>query len=229
MALFVLSDLHLSFAQDKPMDIFGPMWLEHDKKITENWHQNIKEEDTILLGGDLSWSLKMEDAKQELDYIASLPGRKIAIKGNHDLWWSSVNKLNKLYSNFFFLQNNFYSYKDYAICGSRGWISEGSEKFTSSDEKIYKREILRLRMSLDAAKKSGFEKIIVMIHYPPVNEKGEKSLFTELFEEYKVETVLYGHLHGRALKNAFTGVHNGINYILTSGDFLDFMPLKLMD
>ena len=229
MALYALSDLHLSFSQDKPMDIFGERWLNHDKKIYKNWIERVNNEDTILLGGDLSWSLKMEDAKEELNFIANLPGRKIAIKGNHDFWWSSVNKLNQMYENFHFLQNNFYVYKDFAICGSRGWVSVGSDKFTDDDLKIYKRELIRLELSLKAAKDEGFENIICMIHYPPVNEKREDSGFIELFKKYNVQKVLYGHLHGKTQLGAMTGFVDGIEYILTAGDYIDFDPIRILD
>lgn len=228
MALYAISDLHLSFSQDKPMDIFGERWFEHDKKIYRNWTEKVKETDTVLIGGDLSWSLKMQEAKAELDFIAALPGRKIAIKGNHDFWWSSVNKLNKMYDNFFFLQNNYYTYGEYAICGSRGWISMGSEKFTDEDLKIYKRELLRLEVSLKSAADDGYEKIIVMIHYPPVNEKKEESGFVELFKKFKVEKVIYGHLHGKTQMGAMTGMMDGIEYILTAGDYIDFDPVTII-
>lgn len=229
MGLYALSDLHLSFTDEKPMGIFGEVWQDHDKKIEENWRRKITEADTILLGGDLSWSMQMKDATRELDFIAGLPGRKIAIKGNHDYWWSSIKKLNAMYDNFDFIQNNFFVYEDTAICGSRGWICQGSDKFTEPDESIYRREGIRLELSLSAAQKAGYEKIIAMIHYPPMNEFREDSLFTQMFEKYNVETVIYGHLHGPALNNAFQGNRNGVHYIMTSGDFLNFDPILLRE
>lgn len=229
MALYAISDLHLSFTDDKPMDVFGDAWLNHDKRIEENWKKKIKDEDTVLIGGDLSWSMKMDDAKKELDFIAKLPGKKIAIKGNHDYWWTSISKLNKMYDNFSFIQNNFFTYKDYAICGSRGWICEGSDKFTLEDQKIFDRELIRIELSITEAIKSGYKKIIFMIHYPPTNEKFEFSRIQELLQKYPVEKVIYGHLHGNALKNVYTGLHGGIEYILTSGDYIDFDPVLLIE
>ncbi len=209
------------------MGIFGTVWEDHDKKIEQNWRAKIREEDTVLLGGDLSWSMSLEMAMKELDFINSLPGCKIAIKGNHDYWWTSIQKLNSLYDTFHFIQNNYFVWNDTAICGTRGWVCEGSEKFTEEDAPIYRREGIRLENSLSAAVKAGYTDLIAMIHYPPVNEYGHDSVFTAIMEKYKVRKVIYGHLHGAALKNVFQGVRNGVEYIMTSGDFLDFDPLLL--
>lgn len=228
MALYAISDLHLAFTTDKPMDIFGEKWLKHDEKIKQNWISKITEEDTILIAGDISWSMRSSDSKADLDWINDLPGKKIISKGNHDYWWSGISKLNNMYDNTKFLQNNFYTYEDYAICGSRGWVLEGSDRFTEKDKKIFNREIIRLRLSLDKAKEAGYEKFIVMIHYPPMNEKKEVSAFTEIFKEYGVEKVIYGHLHGPSLATAFNGEHEGINYIITSCDYLNFDPIQIL-
>lgn len=229
MALYTISDLHLGFNVDKPMDIFGDKWKNHDEKIKENWSNMIHENDVVLISGDISWSLKSEDSLCDLDWINELPGKKIIGKGNHDFWWGSISKLNLMYENTKFLQNNYYVYDDYAICGTRGWISPNSNAFTSKDEKIYKREIIRLKLSLDAARRDGYNKIIVMIHYPPTNDKFEESEFVRIFKEYNVEKVIYGHLHGPALKGKiFEGNVDGIEYILTSADYLDFMPKRII-
>ena len=224
MALYAISDLHLAFTTDKPMDIFGEKWIKHDEKIKENWISKIKKEDTVLIAGDISWSMKSSDSKGDLDWINDLPGKKIISKGNHDYWWSGISKLNSMYDNTKFLQNNFYVYDDYAICGSRGWILEGSDRFTEKDKKIFNREIIRLRLSLDKAKEAGFEKFIVMIHYPPINERIEESAFTEIFKEYGVEKVIYGP----SLATAFNGEHEGVNYIITSCDYLNFDPIRIL-
>ena len=175
MALYAISDLHLALSTDKPMDIFGVQWVNHDEKIKKNWKEKITEKDTVLIAGDISWSMKHEESKIDLDWINSLPGNKIISKGNHDYWWTSISKLNSMYDNTKFLQNNFYTYNDYAICGTRGWIDPSSDKFNSKDAKIYAREQIRIRLSLDAAKKSGFNKFIVMIHYPPFGEENKES------------------------------------------------------
>ncbi len=229
MALYTISDLHLGFNVEKPMDIFGDKWKNHCQKIKENWLEKIKDDDMVLIAGDISWSLKEEDSKYDLDWIDELPGKKIISKGNHDYWWNSISKLNALYENTKFLQNNFYVYEDYAICGTRGWICPGSDKFTAKDEKIYKREIIRLKLSLDAAKKQGFEKIIVMLHYPPTNEKFQKSDIVNIIEEYGVEKVIYGHLHGPVLQGKLlNGVWDGVEYMLTSADYIDFDPKRIL-
>lgn len=228
MALYAISDLHLDLNGDKPMDVFGQNWFQHDKKIRDNWVKKVKDEDTVLIAGDISWSMKIEDGMNDLQWIHNLPGRKIMVKGNHDYWWVSITKLNNLYEDMKFIQNNFFVYEDYAICGTRGWICPGGENFKVHDEKIYTRELARLRMSLDAAVKEGFEKFIVMIHYPPMNEKLVESGFVEIFKEYNIEKVVYGHLHGPSLTKALNGEKDGIEYILTSGDYLDFNPIKIL-
>ncbi|WP_163191960.1 metallophosphoesterase [Clostridium thermarum] len=228
MALYAISDLHLSLSMDKPMDIFGDNWYMHHEKIKDNWIQCIQEEDTVLIGGDISWSMKMEDGKKELQWIHELPGNKIIIKGNHDYWWSSISKLNSMFENMKFIQNNHFNYEDYGICGTRGWICPGTDRFEEGDQKIYNRELNRLKLSLDSAKKAGCKKIIAMIHYPPTNEKFEDSGFTDLFKEYEVEKVIYGHLHGPFYYKTLNGVRDGIEYILTSCDYIDFKPVKLL-
>ena len=228
MALYAISDLHLDLNGDKPMDIFGDRWLNHDEKIKNNWLRKVTDEDTILIAGDISWSMKIESGMQDLEWIHNLPGKKIMVKGNHDFWWSSISKLNNLYEDMNFIQNNFFSYEEYAICGTRGWTCPGGENFSQHDEKIYTRELNRLRLSLDAAVKEGFKKFIVMLHYPPMNEKFLKSDFVQIFKEYSVEKVIYGHLHGPSLAKALNEVLDGIEYIITSGDYIDFDPIKIL-
>ncbi|MBX9138886.1 MULTISPECIES: metallophosphoesterase [unclassified Clostridium] len=228
MALYAISDLHLALSTDKPMDIFGAHWTNHDEKIKNNWIEKITEDDTVLIAGDISWSMKHDDSKKDLDWIDSLPGKKIISKGNHDYWWSSISKLNSMYNNTKFLQNNFYEYNDYAICGTRGWIDPSSDKFNSKDAKIYAREQIRLRLSLDSAKNAGYTKFIVMIHYPPFGEEGKDSDFMKIFKEYQVEKVIYGHLHGPSNIKAIEGNIEGVEYIMTSCDFINFNPVRLL-
>ena len=175
MGLYAISDLHLGFNLDKPMDIFGDNWKDHEDKIRNNWISKITEKDTVLIAGDISWGINQKESLEDLNWIESLPGKKIISKGNHDYWWNSISKLNKMFENTKFIQNNFFTYEDYAICGTRGWICPGSDKFTEEDTKIFKREIIRLKLSLDSAKAAGYNKFIVMLHYPPTNEKFQKS------------------------------------------------------
>ncbi|WP_138205511.1 metallophosphoesterase [Haloimpatiens lingqiaonensis] len=229
MALYALSDLHLSLSADKPMDIFGENWRDHDEKIKNNWINKIKEEDTILIAGDISWSMNMEEGIKELQWVNDLPGRKIFVKGNHDYWWTGITKLNNLYDHMNFIQNNYFIYEDYAICGTRGWIIPYGDNSTEHNKKIYNRELIRLKLSLDSAKKNGFKKIIVMLHYPPTNDKFQNTEIIDMLKEYEVEKVVYGHLHGPSLKRLFQGNIDGIEYIVTSADYLDFNPIKILD
>lgn len=230
MSLYAIGDLHFSTAVNKPMNIFGDNWDNHEEKIINSWKSKVNEEDTVLIVGDTSWAINMNEAEEDLNIIHNLPGKKIYVKGNHDYWWTTVAKLNKLYDDMSFLQNNFYQYEEYAICGTRGWICPNDVKFTEEDEKIYKREAHRLELSLDEAKKAGFKKIIVITHYPPTNDKLDPSLFTEIYESYGVEKVVYGHLHGKeSFKMGLKGIRNKVEYNLVSCDYVDFNLIKIMD
>ncbi|MEG2354340.1 MAG: metallophosphoesterase, partial [Clostridium sp.] len=146
MSLYAIGDLHFSTAVNKPMDVFGKHWEGHENKIISDWMKNVKDDDTVLVLGDTSWGINLEEAKEDLDIINNLPGKKIFVKGNHDYWWTTVTNLNKLYEDMSFLQTNFYEYNDYAICGGRGWMCPNDVKFDGNDEKIYVREENRLRL-----------------------------------------------------------------------------------
>ena len=229
MGLFAIADLHFAFSVDKPMDIFGENWKGHSQKIIANWKEVISEEDTVLLPGDLSWGMRIEEAAADLDVIYGLPGRKILLGGNHDYWWKSSSKLEARYPGMRFMKNDFDLYEDWAICGSRGWLCPNDIRFTEQDKKIYEREQVRLRLSLDAAMRKGAEKIILMMHYPPMNDKKEDSAFTELFKEYPVRKVVYGHLHGaESHATGFEGVRNDVEYQLVAADYIDFCPKRIL-
>ena len=228
MSLYAIGDLHLGFKVEKPMDIFGDNWIAHENLIKKNWLEKITEHDTVLLPGDISWATKFEDARIDLSWVDELPGKKIISKGNHDYWWLSLKKMKDQFDSISFLQNNYYIYEDYAICGTRGWVCPNDNVFTEHDEKIYKREALRLKLSLDQAKAAGYSKFIVMLHYPPTNDQLQPSLFTEIVEEYKVEKVIYGHLHSYGAHDyKYKGIINNIEYILTSVDYIKFDPIKI--
>jgi predicted phosphohydrolase len=232
MSIYAIGDLHLSFAEgiEKPMDMFGPEWVNHAERLKENWINTISEDDTVILNGDISWGLRIEEALPDLDWIDALPGKKILIKGNHDLWWSSINKLNKLYENMFFLQNDYFTVGDVAICGTRGWLCPGDNDFTAHDEKIYNRELLRLRTSVEKATQAGFISIIGALHFPPTNDKLQRSGFTDIFSEYGVKIVIYGHLHGKeAYSNGLESILNGVEYRLVSLDKLKCEPLLVLE
>lgn len=229
MALFAIADLHLSFSQPKPMDIFGIHWLRHYEKIQESWLRQVTPQDTVLIPGDISWAMTLEEALPDLQWIDRLPGQKIFIRGNHDYWWSSLTKLSKISETMGFVQNNFVPYGEYAICGTRGWTCPNGNRFTPEDQKIYLRELHRLENSLLQAQRAGMEKKIVMLHYPPTNEQMERSGFTELCEAHQVTTVVYGHLHGEdSYAMGLQGIHRGVEYHLVSCDYLNFEVKKLM-
>lgn len=228
MSLYAISDLHLSLFKDKPMDIFGENWYNHSEKIKNNWQNIITDEDTILIAGDISWAKTMEEFQPDLEFIQKLNGNKIFIMGNHDYWWGSTQKLNAISDKMTFLKADICDYDKIAVCGTRGWLCPNDSFYTSHDEKIYKRECNRLKTALDMAIQKGYNDIYVMLHYPPVNDKQENSAFKELIEEYKVKKVIYGHLHGTSsFKTGIQGKVDGVEYILTSCDFLDFMPVKI--
>ena len=230
MSIYAIGDLHLSFSEriEKPMDMFGPEWVNHAERTKANWIQTVSEEDTVILTGDLSWGLRIEETLADLDWIDVLPGKKVLIKGNHDLWWSAINKLNRLYENIIFIQNNYFLVGEFAVCGTRGWICPGDNNFTVHDEKIYKRELLRLRFSLEEAVNAGHTNIIGALHFPPTNDKLQGSGFTDLFTEYGVKKVVYGHLHGKeAYSNGLESILNGVEYRLVSLDKLKCEPLLI--
>ncbi len=223
MRIFIVGDLHLSNDRtiEKPMDVFGLSWKDHDLRIQEDWDAVVGDEDLVIVAGDISWGLKLEEAMADLEWIHARPGHKVLIKGNHDLWWNGITKLNQLYDDIFFLQNSCYETEDRIICGTRGWVCPGSEGFTDRDRKIYLRESQRLKASLDAARAGNDKEIIGVLHYPPTNDKMQPSAFTELFETYGVKEVFYGHLHGQeAFKKGLKGNLNGVCYDLVSLDYL---------
>lgn len=228
MNIFAIGDLHLSFDEriQKPMDIFGPSWVNHHEKVRKNWEEKVGEEDLVIIPGDVSWGLRADEAMADLRWIHRLPGRKVITKGNHDLWWTSVTRLNRLYDDMTFLQNHCYmTAEGIAVCGTRGWICPGTEGFDEHDEKIYNRELLRLEFSLKEAEKAGAKMTLAALHYPPTNDKLQGSGFTRMLEDFNVQMCVYGHLHGKdAFKNGIKGVFNGIEYRLVSLDYVEGEP-----
>ena len=228
MSIFAISDLHLSYNTDKPMDIFG--WNNYENKIKEDWFAKVKEEDLVILGGDFSWSMKLEETYDDFEFIHKLPGRKLLLKGNHDYWWTTLKSMRsylnvKGFNDIDFLYNNSYEFEGKIICGTRGWNFGDLQE---EDEKIYKREQQRLKLSLeDGINKFGKEKdIIVCMHYPPLKQD-EISDFVRIMEEYKVKKCLYGHLHGPAHRYIVEKKIDDIEYIMISCDYTDFKLIKI--
>nr|WP_122011857.1 metallophosphoesterase [Maliibacterium massiliense] len=224
MKVYAVSDLHLSGAAPKAMDIFGAHWKNHFDKISEAWRQMVAPEDVVLIAGDISWAMNLHDAAVDLAAIGALPGRKVLIKGNHDYWWSSISRIRGMLScGMHVLQNDAVDFGCVTIAGTRGWLCPNEVSYSPEDEKIYRRELIRMEMSLAQAEKSGHP-IIAMIHYPPFNETRSPSGFTELFQRFGVRQVVYGHLHGPSIKSAFDGELEGVRYALTSCDAVQFKP-----
>jgi len=223
MRIYAIGDLHLSQSVEKPMDIFGDNWQDHIKKLQHAWQEAILEDDWVLIAGDISWAMQLNEVLPDLLFLKDLPGRKLLLRGNHDFWWSSRAKvLSVLPQDMFVLQNDSLRLGDFTICGVRGWSCPGATGFSGSDRKIYSRELLRLKLSLETA--ASDTRKILMMHFPPFNERSQNSGFTDLIEHYGVEMVIYAHLHGAAHKAAFEGERNGVRYIFVASDYLKFRP-----
>lgn len=228
MNVYAISDLHLSHHMPKAMDIFGEQWKNHFEKISASWKALVKEEDYVLVAGDLSWAMRLEEAKPDLEAICALPGHKILIKGNHDFWHGSLQKTKALLTNnTFFLQNEFIETDEFVFAGARGWKPRTDADFSEQDEKIYLREAERLRLSLEKAPKD--KRLIGMMHYPPFGTDRKPTEFTELFRQYGAEAVVYGHIHGRAAQSGEYAdiTMDGVTYMLTSCDALHFQVREI--
>lgn len=224
MALYAIGDLHLCLGAEKPMDIFGGAWVDYMQKLKEGMSV-IQPEDTTILLGDLSWALDLEQAKEDFSWINAIPGRKIILKGNHDYWWSTASKFYKFcqendFENMWILHNNHYKYDNIAICGTRGWFFE-EERSGVHDEKVFKRELMRLEESLKAA---GEAQKIVFLHYPPRYKGYTCNEILAILDKYEVRKCYYGHLHGASHGLAMEGLWDGIEYKLLSADRLNFRP-----
>lgn len=234
MKLFAISDLHLSSDNKKSMEIFGSKWSDYMNKIKENWILSVSNEDTVIIPGDISWGMYLDESIDDFKYLESLPGNKIITKGNHDYWWTTLGKLNKFlkeqnFNSIRFLHNDSILHNNILICGSRGWICPGQTGFKSEDLKIFNREIQRIRLSLESGKNKKFDKTVVVFHFPPFDKDGEVSReIEELFIEFKVDLCIYGHLHGPGHKEGFEGIKNGTEYKMVSADYLNFIPVEIM-
>ncbi len=234
MSIYVIADLHLSFTQNKPMNIFGDNWTNHEEKIKQNWLEKVKPDDTVILPGDFSWATYLEDTKLDFEYLNNLPGKKILLKGNHDYWWTTLTSMRKFISdnnfeNIDFLCNNSYLVEDKIIVGTRGWVLQDTEE----SRKMINRENERLKLSLKSAIENFGEdkEIIVFMHYPPLSSKNLlNNLHLEFYKtmkQYDVKRCYYGHLHGNSHMDAIEGEIGGIDFNLVSADYLDFKVQKI--
>ena len=245
MALYALGDLHLSFQADKPMDAFGRVWKHHERKIEKYVNQLVGPEDTLVLTGDHSWGRKLSECREDLAFIERLPGKKILLRGNHDMFWD-VKKTRQLNEEFegrlFFLQNNFDVYEDYALVGTKGFTFEGpfylnrrgmvigwDEEREEQAKKLVAREMVRLRESFRMAREAGYQKFVMFLHYPPTNILEKTSPFTEIAREYGAAAVVSSHRHGESrFGDSIRGTFQGIPYLLVSGDYLNFHPALVL-
>ena len=224
MKIFAISDLHLSGKANKPMNVFGENWEGHFEKIKADWERKVSDEDVVLIGGDTSWGMYLEEGLFDVHSLAPLKGKKVFVRGNHDYWWSAISKVRAgAPEGFYFLQNDCVKIGRYVIAGSRGWLCPGYAEFTDHDNVLYLREAERFRLAFNAVNKVREEgdELIALMHFPPMNGKLEDTLFTKLFEENRVNTVVFGHLHG-ATYFPFKSEKNGVKYILTSCDKTHF-------
>ena len=231
MKVFAISDLHLSGVKEKPMNIFGEVWEGHFEKISADWRAKVTDEDVVLIGGDTSWGMKLEEGMFDVARLAELPGRKVFIRGNHDYWWSAITRVRTLAPDdtFFFLQNDCVKFENVIIAGSRGWTCPGSADYTEHDEKLYLREAERFRLAFCEVGKVREEgdTLIALIHYPPMGIRKEETLFTRLFDENKVDKVVFGHLHGAGFF-PLRCERGNIEYYLTSCDKVNFRLVQIL-
>ena len=225
MALYALGDTHLSLGTDKPMDVFGGGWTGYVDKLREGFAQ-VAPEDTVVVCGDISWGMSLEQARADFAFLDALPGRKILLKGNHDYWWNTAAKMHAFFTENGFttlhlLHNNCQLYGDLALCGTRGWFYE-----ETGDQKVFNRELIRLEASLKAA---GEREKLCFLHYPPLYQGYRCQEIIDLMERYGVKLCCYGHLHGGSHRLAVVGKQGEIVYQLVAADYLGFRPQKICE
>lgn len=228
MALFTIGDTHLSLTSNKPMDVFGGGWQGYVEKLKRGF-ESVQPEDTVVLCGDLSWGMSLEEAREDFAFLDQLPGRKLLLKGNHDYWWNTASKMNRFFrengfTTFELLHNNCGFYGDIALCGTRGWFYELDEEGHGS--KVFNRELIRLEASLKAA---GEKEKYCFLHYPPLYHGYRCQEIVDLLEQYQVTHCYYGHLHGGSHRLALHGLQGRVDYHLVAADYLDFQPLRILD
>ncbi len=234
MKIFAIADLHLAFSVDKPMHIFGEHWIDHPQKIAAAWRELVSEDDLVLIPGDVSWAMRLNEAELDFGFIDELPGRKVVIRGNHDYWWASLKKMREsLPGSILPLQNTSFVAGNVGIAGSRLWIDPdlNLESGSEDDAKIFKRELARLRMSLDSLP-GDIEHKIIMTHYPPLALNGDSGLAVELGREYGCDLWIFGHMHLSDIApdySAFNREIDGTRYEFVSADYLGFVPKLIFE
>ena len=228
MSVFVIGDPHLSFSCEKPMDIFKG-WQDYTQRLKTNWERVVSDNDTVVIPGDISWAMSLEEAKEDLRFLHNLPGRKLIGKGNHDYWWNTVKKMNEFldengFDSIHFLFNNAYEAEDITVCGTRGWFFDDK---TPGAEKVILREAGRLSRSIESALVTGKEPV-VFLHYPVVYESGICHELLEVLKKYDIKRCYFGHIHGEKTGRYEKYTHDGITFSLASADFLAFCPKKIM-
>ncbi len=225
MSVYAIGDTHLSFSTDKPMDIFKG-WDDYAQRLENNWQRLVANNDTVIINGDISWAMGLEQAEKDLEFLNNLNGTKIISKGNHDYWWNTITKMEnfckeKGFDSIKFLHNNAYKIGEIAIAGTRGWFFDAESE---NADKVMARECARLSRSIEEAQKLGGE-VVVFLHYPPVSVSKVCEPIMNVLKEYKIERCYYGHLHGGAINGAINNVFDGIKFQLVSADYLGFCPL----
>lgn len=231
MALYVIGDTHFSEGCEKPMDVFGGRWSGYREKLIQGLSV-LQPEDLLVVCGDFSWGMSLEEALPDFRLLDSFPGKKLLLKGNHDYWWETVSKMQRFFTekkikSIDFLHNNCFTYRGAAICGTRGWFFDKNDP-GSGEKKIFKREVLRLETSLRCGAQTGASQTLCFLHYPPICGGVEVPQITELLRRYGVAACYYGHLHGESIRGAFSGQKNGVQYRLISADALRFCPVSIL-
>ena len=231
MKVYGISDFHLSINTPKPMDIFGEVWSNYLDEIALHWESEVDEDDVVLIAGDISWAMKMEDVVPDLEYLGKYKGKKVLLRGNHDYWWHSISALRKILpQNMYAVQNDCLRFDKLLVCGTRGWTTPENKIFSEEDKRIYDRELIRLKLSLDEMDKvrKVDDNVIIMMHFPPFNSKFDASPFTDLIRMYAPDRVVYGHLHGKNVKVRPLVNIGGVEYILTSCDLVNNKLVRII-
>ena len=229
MTIHAIADLHLD-SGGKPMDVFGERWANHAERIFANWRERVSEHDLVLIPGDISWAMQLQEAREHLRQIGELPGEKLILRGNHDYWWGSIGRVrDALPARMYALQNDSFAFGEVVIAGSRGWMLP-QDGGTPDDVKIYERELIRLRISMeDARRRQPQAPMVVMMHFPPLTQEDRDTGFVRLLHEYGAKACAYGHLHGASLHTAVRGHVDGVKYVQVSSDGIDFCPVAICE